>query len=208
MFTLSVWPGAAARTFPLLQSHTQIMFFESKPTDTKHWKREQRKMHHRLNKLLSYIHRYALSHLHSGMVGHNERANNGYSKEENSCPAPGTSTEHICVLLQEESPIADWLSRQQQQWSRRGGQLLWKSFYALQFALLVKGCHFNALFGYVQICVVRHVCSFKLYLKKSMQIWWTKRRKQVQPCVWWASGVAVRMVWQMVRFNIYLMDCQ
>lgn len=36
VLTLSVWPGAAAKTFPLLQSHTQIVFLESKPTDTRH----------------------------------------------------------------------------------------------------------------------------------------------------------------------------
>lgn len=42
-FTLSVWPGAAARTFPLLQSHTQIVFLESRPTETKHCEDKERR---------------------------------------------------------------------------------------------------------------------------------------------------------------------
>ena len=58
VFTLSVWPGATARTFPLLQSHTQIVFLASKPTDTKHCgninKRKTDNHHHTTRWLLLF----------------------------------------------------------------------------------------------------------------------------------------------------------
>lgn len=83
-------------------------------------KREQRKTHITdltNSALLHYSQQNNLSYLHCSMVGHKEKANHGYRAEENSCPAPGTSSKHVWMLLLEEPPIAD--GRQQRQWSRR-----------------------------------------------------------------------------------------
>lgn len=64
------------------------------------------------------------NYLDCSMASHNERANNGYRAEQNSCPASGTSNEHIWVLFAGGASYS-WLQvsrqqqQQQQQWSRK-----------------------------------------------------------------------------------------
>lgn len=81
--------------------------------------REQRKRRHRLNRLCSVA--LITAKQATSTVAWQATMKGLIAATENSCPARGASSEHIWVLLLEEPPIAERVSRQQQQqWSRRG----------------------------------------------------------------------------------------
>lgn len=101
-------------------------------------------------------------------VSHDQRANDGCGAEENSCPASGTSSEHIWMRLPEEPPRADWvgsISGAEEERSALMEILLCSLLYMIRDAL------FNPLQNQCSaMCLVRHcavltcikaVCSVK-----------------------------------------------
>lgn len=122
-FTLSVWPGAAARTFPLLQSHTQIVFLESKPTDTKHCREKTEKEHHGTEWTESALFtNHCTTNLTASIIAWQTTKNGLITATRRNWTVVQPLALAVCTFgcfLLEEPPIADRVSGQQHQSSRK-----------------------------------------------------------------------------------------
>lgn len=101
VFTLSVWPGAAASTFPLLQSHTQIVFFESNPTDTRHCK-EGTEINENTVCFLTQI----TANFQCSLTNHIKKLIMTTEQLSSLWQFYGA---HLSIFLPEDTPTADWV---------------------------------------------------------------------------------------------------
>lgn len=118
------------------------------------------------------------------MADHKERANNSYTEEQNSCPAPGTCSVHIWVLFAggaSYSRLSEWAAAAAVEQKRRQ-QVLWKSFSTWWRTSSPS----ESVLGYGWMALMQHLHCFNL---DSRSLCFNDRqrgpvwRNPVKPCV-------------------------